>query len=591
MMRKFADAVIVSPSVTSSGWKAIRTAATHKKQAKILPMNLVDRATMILGKPFDPKDYLLSHVTIVSSVDTYEPEGVGFTPGVNRPFKDFRITKETEKYINNNNDAFERKALLKAYPTFIGGHNYCFTPETPIVMADGTVKPIREVCVGDIVLTQGGSPGEVTELFERDFRGLLCEVEVGGQLVRSTPNHPFSYIQDGKPSMAPIEDLEIGTLLVAPNMGTLPITQKAARPYSGKVYTFEVSDDHTYVVGPGIAVHNCEHVQLEELSKGRILDAVARDLGDTVYVDLLLATDRRHVELCKAIESKDLYTLSMGCTISFSICTQCGNKAVDESEMCDHIKYKKGSTFTDESGNQCKVAELCGHYTEEPNAGIQFVEASWVEVPAFAGAVLNETLSVVAGTAKTPGTLGGAKVKGKKKMAADWSDVDFSAAEGGGEDSAEEGDGAEPKDPFADLEDEATQLFIDKIRKNLKEVLDAKKEPPKTQTSTTQSNDSIVKSAGRVKQAAMRMALQTLVRTASSDAEAIDRVAAFTQAHGIKVPLSLYRGLVMLGGDYSPENLRKLAQVEQLSESSRQLAEKIASLLLQRSSINQRGVK
>jgi hypothetical protein len=60
----------------------------------------------------------------------------------------------------------------------------------------------------------------------------------------------------------------------------------------------------------------CEHVQIPELSKGKVIDAVARDLGDTIYVDILVATDRKHTELIKDIEEGKVSTLSMGCFLA-----------------------------------------------------------------------------------------------------------------------------------------------------------------------------------------------------------------------------------------------------------------------------------
>ena len=53
-----------------------------------------------------------------------------------------------------------------------------------------------------------------------------------------------------------------------------------------------------------IGSHNfLEHVQQEEKSKGRIIDAVARDIGDSVYIDILVATNRKHASLVRDIES------------------------------------------------------------------------------------------------------------------------------------------------------------------------------------------------------------------------------------------------------------------------------------------------
>jgi hypothetical protein len=129
-----------------------------------------------------------------------------------------------------------------------------------------------------------------------------------------------------------------------------------------------------------------EHVQIPTLSKGKVVDAVIRDLGDTDYVDILVATAKKHKDLVSKIEQGSLNTLSMGAVVAFTICSRCGNKATDEVSLCGHIKYGKGDEFIDENGVRRKVAELCGH-RDDPNS-VVFIEASWVKSPAFAGAVV-----------------------------------------------------------------------------------------------------------------------------------------------------------------------------------------------------------
>ena len=143
-----------------------------------------------------------------------------------------------------------------------------------------------------------------------------------------------------------------------------------------------------------------EHVQIPELAKGKIIDAVLRDVPigkengkdiTTYYVDILVATERKHKELVRKIEAGELRTLSMGCKIAYSICTKCGNKAVDESQACPCVKYEKNNTFYDESGVQRKVAELCGH--ESDPESVTFIDASWVANPAFTGAVIRNVIN------------------------------------------------------------------------------------------------------------------------------------------------------------------------------------------------------
>lgn len=266
--RKFANAAIVRPDIHPTGWDEIRS---HAVQGS----NFTNRgATKVVLQEYNPKDFLLSHCTIIASVDTEnsnEPLGKSVVDGfeVDRKYADYLITPDTSKYVNNNFDAWEKKLLLACFRTFVGGENYV------------------------------------------------------------------------------------------------------------------------------------EHVQIPELSKGKIIDAAARDIGDSIYVDILVATDRKHAPLISAITGGQLQTLSMGCQVEFTTCTKCGNVAYDETQLCPHIRYFKGNEFVDGVGKKRKIAELCGHITEEPGS-VKFIEASWVANPAFPGAVMRNIInpSDVAGVGK-----------------------------------------------------------------------------------------------------------------------------------------------------------------------------------------------
>ena len=137
-----------------------------------------------------------------------------------------------------------------------------------------------------------------------------------------------------------------------------------------------------------------EHVQIPSLSKGRIIDAVARPVNnnESTYIDILVATEKKHRDLVAKIEDGRITTLSMGCSIKYSYCTKCGNKAEDEAQLCTCVRYLKGHYFHDPQGVERVIAELCGH-KDDPESNI-FIEASWVENPAFKGAVLRNILDV-----------------------------------------------------------------------------------------------------------------------------------------------------------------------------------------------------
>lgn len=257
---KYANAAVVQPVVSMTAWDEVRS----KSLALGTAFSQREAQSKLLFQKYDPQQYMLSHCTIIASVDTENGPGAlgrqmdGFTP-IDRRFSDYYITPSTSQYVNSNQDAWERKLLLSTFRTFVGGQNYV------------------------------------------------------------------------------------------------------------------------------------EHLQIPELSKGRIVDAAARDIGGSIYVDILVATERKHGPLITAVESGQLSTLSMGCSVSHTTCTKCGNVAEDETQLCQHIKYAKGNTFIDHLGKQRKIAELCGHATDPKS--VKFIEASWVANPAFKGAVVRNILT------------------------------------------------------------------------------------------------------------------------------------------------------------------------------------------------------
>jgi hypothetical protein len=144
-----------------------------------------------------------------------------------------------------------------------------------------------------------------------------------------------------------------------------------------------------YYITPKTAAYiNSNHDSWE---RKLLLASFRTYIGDSVYVDILVATHRKHKPLIAAINSKQLQTLSMGATVAHTQCTKCGNVAADETELCRCVKHEKGNKFLDILGMERKVAELCGHVSQ-PESN-RFIEASWVGHPAFKGAVVRSILT------------------------------------------------------------------------------------------------------------------------------------------------------------------------------------------------------
>lgn len=87
------------------------------------------------------------------------------------------------------------------------------------------------------------------------------------------------------------------------------------------------------------------------------------------------------------------------CLAHYVQCSKCGNVLGDNDANCQCLQSGILSTFKDENGVERIVAELCGRAITkdgkrvgDPNS-VKFIEASWVEKPAFVGAVLNHYIS------------------------------------------------------------------------------------------------------------------------------------------------------------------------------------------------------
>ena len=430
---RYARANVVQPSIHGLQWDKVRIASG----AKTINASLKKQAEDILGEPFTPDRFLLTHSTIVCSVDAITPpntktgsiEEGGQT--INRKYADYRISGDTDKFINNNLDSWSREVIKKSYQTFIGAHNFV------------------------------------------------------------------------------------------------------------------------------------EHIQVEELSKGRIIDAVLRDIGDSLYVDILVATDRKHKDLVAQIESGQMNAMSMGCSVDFTICTKCGHVAADETEMCSHVKYEKGNLFYDEQGNKHRVAELCGHEDIGGTAGVTFIEASWVATPAFTGAVARNTLEIPsADMAKSASDeqLNEVPEKWLSKAASlhnsPWYDPHGQLSKKAGPFDMDEEEGGDDKADapseslLKQLEDVYETAIVDRFRQKLENEMKAEKAKevmnPPIDKSVVEQNDTIVKEGG-VSASKYMSLLDASVKTAKSVEEAVLNITLVNNHCNVQIPTHIYKLASVLG--------------------------------------------
>ncbi|MBB4966029.1 polymorphic toxin-type HINT domain-containing protein [Saccharothrix violaceirubra] len=144
-----------------------------------------------------------------------------------------------------------------------------FTPETPVLMADGTTKPIEDVNVGDEVMASDPVDGRtesrpVTATIVGAGEKTLVDVTVDADgdgdsdgVITATDGHPFWV--DSAAEWREASELHAGDLLRTPAGSTVWILAVATHTLLKRVHNLTVNGLHTYYVLAGliaVLVHN-----------------------------------------------------------------------------------------------------------------------------------------------------------------------------------------------------------------------------------------------------------------------------------------------------------------------------------------------
>ena len=133
------------------------------------------------------------------------------------------------------------------------------------------------------------------------------------------------------------------------------------------------------------AVHVNHNSQDPQLSIGLVFDAVLvmDKYGDT-NIAILFGIDRmKAAGIARRLETYPTRVFtSMGCSIKSSLCTICGKQIFKEHDMCDHLKYRRGSRI------QGKIAA-------ELLQKMSFYEQSIVTTPACPNASVLDAVSEI----------------------------------------------------------------------------------------------------------------------------------------------------------------------------------------------------
>lgn len=128
----------------------------------------------------------------------------------------------------------------------------CFLAGTPILMSDGSTKPIEKIKVGDIILAYDVEKAKIAqdkvrEVFVHDTDNYL----IINEELKVTGNHLV--YSDGK--WVEIGQLKIGDKILKQDGQYAPIKTVQKIQSNEKVYNFEVNPYHTYIAN-GYVAHN-----------------------------------------------------------------------------------------------------------------------------------------------------------------------------------------------------------------------------------------------------------------------------------------------------------------------------------------------
>ncbi|WP_158230528.1 Hint domain-containing protein, partial [Pseudofrankia asymbiotica] len=141
-----------------------------------------------------------------------------------------------------------------------------FTPSTPVLLADGTTKPIDQVHVGDKVLTTDPDtgttePNTITAIIvghgDKQLVDITIQTGQGTATLTATNGHPLYDTTTGTWTTA--DHLTPGHTLRQPDGTTATITTTHLRHQTSTAYNLTIDKIHTYYIEAGgiaVLVHN-----------------------------------------------------------------------------------------------------------------------------------------------------------------------------------------------------------------------------------------------------------------------------------------------------------------------------------------------
>ncbi|MEV4349465.1 RHS repeat-associated core domain-containing protein [Actinoplanes sp. NPDC049596] len=174
-----------------------------------------------------------------------------------------RLAKKAAAEAQAKAKALAAKAKAKTKkPAADGGAcplPHSFVAGTPVLLADGTTKPIEKVQPGDTVKAFEKAAKQVTHTIRTDDDKQFVDVSVGGAKITTTAHHPFW--SETRQKWVDAGDLRKGEVLRTAAGTYVQVSAVRSYEHEEKTYDLTVDGLHTYYVLAGatsVLVHNCD---------------------------------------------------------------------------------------------------------------------------------------------------------------------------------------------------------------------------------------------------------------------------------------------------------------------------------------------
>lgn len=128
----------------------------------------------------------------------------------------------------------------------------CLEENTRILMADGTQKPIKEIRIGERVMSDSGENQIVKNVWQGREEHMMCIELKNGSKITLTENHPVKTTKGIKRADAIDENDEI----VMAYEEKYKISSISCIEYGNRVYNLDISGN--FMIAEGIAVGDFE---------------------------------------------------------------------------------------------------------------------------------------------------------------------------------------------------------------------------------------------------------------------------------------------------------------------------------------------